>query len=214
MKPLVVATPAGWAERALRDPGALLLDQLQCEMKATTIALSLIAKNPQLPALVAPMIEVAGEELSHYRMIHELVMRRGCRPEPVTPSPYMSEMRWRAGQGPHHALLDRLLLSALVEARSCERFHLLAHATGDGELSTLFHGLIAAEARHHALYVDLAEGLYPHKQVHRRLAALAVVESTILSELPCGSMLHSGWRDLVPVAAAGPLDRVAPDAID
>lgn len=201
MKPLVTATPSAWTSHALRDPAALLLDQLQCEMKATTIALSVIAKNAQIPQLVAPMLEIAHEEMAHYRLVHELAVRRGWHPEPITGSPYMSELRRRAGQGPHHALLDRLLLSALIEVRSCERFHLLARAAADPELGALFQGLVAAEARHCTRYVELAEQLYPPRMAQARLATLAELESTILSELPPTSRMHSGWQGLAPDAS-------------
>ena len=79
MKPLATPTPPAWAHHVLRRPGPLLLDHLQCEMKAATTALSLISKNPQLPALIVPLLDVADEELAHYRTIHELVVKRRYR---------------------------------------------------------------------------------------------------------------------------------------
>jgi tRNA-(ms[2]io[6]A)-hydroxylase len=196
MNLLCQPTPAAWVTHALQDPGSLLLDQLQCEMKAATTALSLIAKNPRVVALVAPMLQVAREELDHYARIHSLLALRGLVPEPVTPSPYMSEMRRRAAIGPHEPLLDRLLLSALVETRSCERFHLLSGAAEDPALRALHAELVGSEAGHAALYVRLAKDLFRAREVDRRLAVLAGIESAILAELPPGAALHSGWRGL------------------
>lgn len=165
-------------------------------MKAASTALSLISKNPGVAGLVEPMVNVAKEELSHYGMIHALVERRGFRPEPITASPYMSEMLRRASVGPHKPFLDRLLLSALVEARSCERFRLLADATPDAELRELFDGLVASEAGHFNLYQELAEKHFPQKEVDRRFAVLSKMESALLGELPPGPALHSGWKKL------------------
>lgn len=196
MRTLAERTPPAWAVEALRNPALLLLDHLQCEMKAASTALSLISKNPNVPGLVEPMVSVAKEELSHYAMIHALVQRRGYRPEPITVSPYMSEMLRRASIGPHRPFLDRLLLSALVEARSCERFRLLCEASEDAELRELFDGLVASEAGHFNLYQELAEKNFPAKEVDKRFAALSKMESELLAELLPGPQLHSGWRGL------------------
>jgi tRNA-(ms[2]io[6]A)-hydroxylase len=165
-------------------------------MKAATTALSLVAKNPGCTELVGPLLEVAEEELAHYRLLHDLAIRRGYRPEPITPSPYMSTLRARAGATPHEPLLDRLLIAALVEARSCERFRLLADHGLDPELGSLLRELVGAEARHHGLYVDLARRLYDSRLIQRRLTDLAVIESEILANLPVAGALHSGWLHL------------------
>jgi tRNA-(ms[2]io[6]A)-hydroxylase len=197
MRILESDTPDEWVEQALEHPGPLLLDHLQCEMKAATVAQSLITKNPNLGMLVRPLIDLAHEELAHYRLIHELVTRRGVSPEPIAPSPYMQELRGRAGRGRIEPLLDRLLEAALVEARSCERFHLLASAARDGEIADLFRDLVASEARHAHLYVDLSRKLFDPGRASERLTELARIESDVLAHLPPGTALHSGWHGLV-----------------
>ena len=196
MGPLNTPTPPLWADHVLRQPRVLLLDHLQCEMKAATTALSLVAKNPGRVELVEPLLEVAEEELEHYRLLHELARRRGYQPEPITPSPYMSTLRRRAGAMPHQPLLDRLLIAALVEARSCERFRLLADRGQDSELGALLRELVGAEARHFGLYVELARRLYGDRLTSSRLSALAILESEILANLPVSGALHSGWLHL------------------
>jgi tRNA-(ms[2]io[6]A)-hydroxylase len=108
----------------------------------------------------------------------------------------MSTLRARAGATPHEPLLDRLLIAALVEARSCERFRLLADHGLDPELGSLLRELVGAEARHHGLYVDLARRLYDSRLIQRRLTDLAVIESEILANLPVAGALHSGWLHL------------------
>ena len=171
----------------------------------------LISKNPQLPNLTPPMLRVAGEELAHYGLIHELVVRRGWRPEHITPSPYMGELLRRAsrerggrfyGKDRPRPLLDRLLIAALVEARSCERFRLLARRAKDGELARLFSDLVGSEAAHFGLYIDLAKEFFPAKEVARRLAALSALESKVLGDLPPGPSIHSGWKFLGAPEAA------------
>lgn len=197
------ATPKDWCAYALANPGALLLDHLHCEMKAATVALSLVSKNPHIGELVAPLIHLAEEELAHYRAIHEVLLRRRIHPEPISTSPYMRELRQRAGEGRGQPLLDRLLVAALIEARSCERFQLLIGATEhDPELSRLFQELMASEARHTSVYVDLAKRLFGSEAVERRLAPLAKIESRLMAELPPASLLHSGWNGALPYGPA------------
>ncbi len=196
MKPLEKRTPKAWAQLVLQDPGYLLLDHLQCEMKAATTALSLISKNSERAELIAPMLQVAQEELAHYGLIHQIVVRRGYQPEPIMPSPYMSEMLKRSSKTPHKPFLDRLLIAALVEARSCERFRLLSETTDDEELRHLFDELVGPEASHFNLYLDLAKKFYAEKEVMRRFEQLSALESQVLSELPADGALHSGWKNL------------------
>lgn len=196
MKPLKKRTPVAWARQALEKPNLLLLDHLQCEMKATSTALSLISKNPDRAELVEPMLQVAQEELSHYQLIHQLVNRRGYRPEPIMPSPYMTIMLKRASLGPHKPFLDKLLIAGLVEARSCERFRLLSETSEDPELKKLFDDLVGPEAQHFNLYVDLAKKFFPEKEVQKRFEALSDLESSVLSEIEPSSALHSGWSGL------------------
>ncbi len=207
MKTLYQRTPDGWARAALQNVELLLLDHLQCEMKATSTALMLVSKNPHLHDLVPPMLEVAREEMEHYGLIHQLVVRRGIHPYPIKPSPYMVMVLKSAALGPHKPLLDRLVVGALVEARSCERFRLLERETEDAELKKLFADLVGPEAQHFNLYMDLAGRFFPEKEVDRRFEQLSKIESKVLSELPSAPALHSGWQDLA-ITTADPISTI------
>ncbi|MFO0981091.1 MAG: tRNA isopentenyl-2-thiomethyl-A-37 hydroxylase MiaE [Planctomycetota bacterium] len=197
MRLLHAATPPAWARHALLSPGTLLLDHLHCEMKAASVALSLVSKNPDVGELVSAMLDLAEEELAHYRQIHAVMRRRGIRPEPITPSAYMRQLRAEVGRARGEPLLDRLIIAALIEARSCERFQILSAATaGDQELSALFRELMIAEARHTTAYADLARRLFGEDALRHRLCPIAAIESAVLARLAPGPRVHSGWLGL------------------
>ena len=159
---LKVSTDGGWAAAAMRDPDAVLVDHAHCELKAATNALSLVARHPGDVELARALTDLAREEIEHFQRVLGVLAARAV---PVGPPPvdsYAASLR-RAASGlardpRFNVLVDRLLVGALIEARSCERFQLLAEATrgSDAVLHALWNELLASEARHYRVFVDLA----------------------------------------------------------
>ena len=156
-------TDPRWATLATDDLPALLSDHAHCEMKAASNALSLAARWTAYPRLVEALAALAEEELRHFRAALAELSRRGIALRKPEVDVYAAELRKAAARDRKHsageALVDRLLVGALIEARSCERFRLLSRALsdrGEGELAAFYDDLFEAEARHYTTFVDLA----------------------------------------------------------
>jgi tRNA-(ms[2]io[6]A)-hydroxylase len=195
--PLRYKTPAAWAAQALADPLALLNDHAHLEKKAATNALELLNRwpEPNPPEnWVTAMTAVARDEVEHLAVVTRLLARRGGKLTKSHSNPYASELHKlvRKGLGPEE-LIDRLMISALIEARSCERFHLLGQACeDDNELRKLYRGLWASEHGHYRTFIQLAEQLLPTKVVQKRWNEMLGAEAKIIQDQPLGSRMHSG----------------------
>jgi tRNA-(ms[2]io[6]A)-hydroxylase len=188
---LASTTSPAWAERALADLDLVLLDHAHCERKAAGNAVTLMFRYPQHAFLAAPLSRLAREELVHFEQVLERLGARGLVLRPLKASPYAGRLRAAARAEEPGRLLDSLLCSALIEARSCERFRLLAeHAPGDS-LREFYTGLIASEARHHGIFVALAGELAGTEVVRARLDELARHEAEVLAALPPMPRLHA-----------------------
>ena len=194
---LKVATDPQWAAQALLRVDAVLVDHAHCEMKAASNALALAARHPEDLNLVRALTDLAREEIDHFQRVLSLLAARAVALGPPPVDAYAADLRRaaneRPGGGPAARLVDRLLVAALIEARSCERFKLLSAAAqldgGDRELGAFWAELLAAEAGHYRTFVDLAEraaGGDPadaRARVGARLEALAEVEGAIVDRL-------------------------------
>ncbi len=190
--PLQWATPTEWVDAIATDTLALLSDHAHCELKAAASAQSLIAKNTQRPELIKELLSIAHEELQHFGRVVALIEARGGTLAPVSGNRYAGELLRRgvSGQSPH--LLDRLIVAALIEARSLERFRLLADHLQDEELSALYADLLSSEASHRAFFLDAARRNFSEEEVSSELERFAAVEAEVIRELPFDHLVHSG----------------------
>jgi tRNA-(ms[2]io[6]A)-hydroxylase len=188
---LASTTAGSWLDRALADFDAILLDHAHCERKAAGTALKLLFQYPDRPFLQAPVAELAREELAHFKLVLARLETRGVAFGRQRPSAYAGRLKALVRDGEPHRLVDLLLISALIEARSCERFQLLAAHHPEAAFRDFYAGLHAAEARHHGLYLQLAEGVSTEAQVRARLAQLARDEAEIIAEGNDPVRLHS-----------------------
>jgi len=183
------ATDPRWADVALADLDRTLGDHAHCEKKAAATALKLIADHPAEPTLVRALARLAQEEQQHFLAVLNELARRGASLPPDDGDPYaqalLREIRSGAGR-----LVDRLLVGALIEARSCERLALLAAALPPGRLQELYVRLAQAEAGHERLFVDLATARAGAAEARTRLDVLARAEAHIVAGLPLLPRIH------------------------
>lgn len=172
----------------------VLLDHAHCEKKAAGAAIKLLFSYPHHRFLQEPLAELAEEELGHFRQALLHLDARGIRYETIRPGPYGMALHALVRRDEPGRLVDMLLISALIEARSCERFRLLAEALEDedGGLAAFYASLLASEARHHGAFVELASQLVSRTDRDRRLSELAVHEAEIVAR-PCPWVrMHAG----------------------
>ncbi len=194
--PLRWSTPARWAGQVLAEPLVLLNDHAHLEKKAAANALELLNRCPEPSPpenWVQVMTAIARDEVEHLALVTRILARRGGRLTRTHRNPYASDLRGlvRIGKGPLE-LMDRLMVSALIEARSCERFALLGEHCDDGELADLYRGLFASEAGHYFLFIDLARALPSVTAIDARWNVFLDAEAGIIAEQPPGCSMHSG----------------------
>jgi len=194
-------TDPRWVEVAVGDLGAVLADHAHCEMKAASSALSLAARSAAFPEVVRGLVALAEEELAHFRRVLEELDRRGVPLDNPPVDAYAVELRKvasasaRGREGQRGGwLIERLLVGAIIEARSCERFRLLADALsarGDTALAAFYEELFTAEARHYRTLLDLAIVVSGDERgVRGRLAELARAEGELALRLGVSAAIH------------------------
>jgi tRNA-(ms[2]io[6]A)-hydroxylase len=197
--PLLSRTPEGWAELVLRDPLALLNDHAYLEKKAATNALELLNRWPE-PSCpndwTLTLAAIASDEASHLNAVVRILLERGGRLERTHRNDYANRLRLhvRKGQGSEE-LVDRLLISALIELRSCERFDLLAkHCRGrDSGLSRFYERLGSSELGHYHVFQRLAGMAVRSGIVEARWREMLEFEAAAMADQPPGPRIHSGW---------------------
>lgn len=184
-------TEPEWLARAIQHTSDILIDHAHCERKAATQALAMLARFPDHPELVAPLLALAREELEHFELVMAILRERQVPMGSQAPSGYQAALHAVVRKGMPDKLLDLLLIAALIEARSCERFKLLAEHHPEPALAQAFRSLLESEARHHAVFVRLAEGYGDRVTVQARLQQLAEHERQVLEQLPPLPRIHA-----------------------
>jgi tRNA-(ms[2]io[6]A)-hydroxylase len=193
--PLHSRTPVEWGRDVLADPIALLADHAFLEKKAALNAIQLLERWPKewLPGWVETMTGVARDEAAHLAQVTRLLIRRGGRLERGHKNPYANALRGLVRKGEVIAeTLDRLFVSALIEARSCERFAVLAIATPDAELSAFYGALFSSELGHFKVFLRLAQKIEVKSAVEARWQEMLAAEAEILAQQEPGPRIHSG----------------------
>jgi len=194
--PLKYLTPASWAAVPLTNLQALLSDHAYLERKAASNALELLNRwpEPKHPENWAPTLSsIARDEALHLHQVLQFMTKRGWKLERLHRSAYAGDLRKlvRMGRGPEE-IIDRLLVSALIEARSCERFRLIGENSSDAPLARFYIALAAAEFGHYSVFVSLAKAVLPAKVVKVRWELMLAEEAVIAQHQPAGPGLHSG----------------------
>ena len=185
-------TPAAWVAAAA-DPASLpmlLVDHANCEKKAASTALALLFRYEAHDELTDRLSRLAREELRHFEQVRQLMRRRGIAWGRVTASRYAAGLAEAVRKDEPGRLVDRLIVGAFIEARSCERFALLAPHL-DAELGRFYAGLLASEARHFRHYLGLARG-FADDGLEGRVAAIREVENGLATAPDRELRFHSG----------------------
>ncbi|WP_303832289.1 tRNA-(ms[2]io[6]A)-hydroxylase [Asticcacaulis taihuensis] len=185
------ATPPAWVEAALQNQDLLLLDHKNCEYKAASNAINLMAKYQESEALILAMARLAREELAHHEQVMKIMKRRGIGLRPLTPSRYAMGLRRLCRRTEPGMMIDILLISAFIEARSCERFGAIAPYL-DEELGKFYFGLLKSEARHFIGYLKLAHLYGDVDDIARRLPVIRETEQALIAEPDTEFRFHSG----------------------
>lgn len=184
-------TSDAWVEQAIANLDTILLDHSHCERKAAGVAINLMFRYPSNTKLVRMLTAIAQEELEHFEQVNQILERRGIRMGPLSAPPYAAGLNRQIRQQEPARLLDFLLVSGLIEARSHERLGLLGAHLPDPDLARFYRGLMASEARHYGVYWLLATTYFERDQVAERLEELSLAESDLLSTLHPEPRIHS-----------------------
>jgi tRNA-(ms[2]io[6]A)-hydroxylase len=184
-------TSQAWVEQALANLDTILLDHSHCERKAAGVALNLMFRYPSNQKLVRMLTVIAQEELEHFELVNQWLERRGVPLGPLAAPPYGAGLNAQIRRQEPERLLDTLLVSGLIEARSHERLGLLGQHCPDPELAKFYRGLMASEARHYGVYWLLATHYFQPELVNQRLLILAAAESNLLMTLHPEPRIHS-----------------------
>ena len=186
-------TPEEWLDEAVKRLPEMLLDHANCELKAASTALAFLYRYPDRSNLVQRMSRLAREELRHFEQVLAIMDDLEIPFERLTASRYAAGLRDAARREEPHKLLDSLLIGALIEARSCERFAKIAPRLPD-KLRRFYGGLLASEARHFEHYIAFAKSEcdVDDAEIDARLETLKSVEAALIAEPDPEFRFHSG----------------------
>ncbi len=187
---LKIQTPPQWAETALKDFDAFLLDHASCERKASAVGMSFVVRYPDRPEIIEPMISFAREELEHFHQVYRLISQKNLILPPDKEDIYVGQIMKQVRFGRDERFLDRLLVSSVIEARGCERLHLVADKLPEGDLKNFYRRLARAEEAHKGLFVKLSSLYFSKELIEKRLNEWLEIEAQAIISVPYRSALH------------------------
>ena len=189
---LKLATDPRWVTIVESNIEEILTDHAWCEQKAATNAITIITLNSQHTDLVTDLLKLAQEELDHFEMVHEIIKKRGYKLGRERKDHYVNQLFQftRNGGSRKQAMIDRLLFSAMIEARSCERFKLLSERINDPELSKFYKELMISEAGHYTTFLGFARKYADGIDVEKRWKELIEFEGEIIKGYGKSETIH------------------------
>lgn len=188
---LKTTTGSRWLAQVDADLEEVLIDHAHCEKKAARTAMNLLCAYDRHRDLCREMETIVIEELAHFRLVLELLQRRGIAFRQLKPAGYGKNLNRLVRSVEPGRAVDRLLVAGLIEARSCERFSVLKDHIADTELATFYADLFESEARHHGTYLRLARTFAPLEDVDARLEWLAAQEAELIAKGEPLARMHS-----------------------
>ena len=182
---LQLPTDPRWVNIVEKNISEILTDHAYCEQKAASTALSLVVGFPEHEELVTAMIALAEEEISHFKMVHEIILKRGYTLGRERKDEYVRGLQgfFPKGGSRNTHLVHKLLIAGLIEARSCERFRLLSEELEDQELRKFYRKLMISEAHHYTLFLKLARKFEEEAVVQEKWKNLLAYEAQLMKDL-------------------------------
>ncbi|CAN5209025.1 tRNA-(ms[2]io[6]A)-hydroxylase [soil metagenome] len=189
---LKLPTDPRWAKIAEKNIEEILIDHAWCEQKAASTAISLIVTFPEFPDLVKEMIALVKEEMGHFKMVHDKLLARGLSLGWDRKDDYVIKIRefFPKGGSRIDQMVHRLLIAALVEARSCERFRILSEELTDPELRDFYRQLMISEAGHYTLFLNFARQYGERSIVDKKWQDLLDFEAEVMKDLGKKESIH------------------------
>ncbi len=191
---LKLATDPRWAAIAETNIEEILTDHAWCEQKAATNAITIITMNSEYEDLVTDLLVLAQEELEHFQMVHNIIKKRGYTLGRERKDSYVNELfkyKVKGGNGSRkEGLVRRLLFSAMIEARSCERFKLLSEKIKDPELSKFYRDLMISEAGHYTTFIGFARKYGKDVNVDQLWEDLLKFEGELIQKYGTSETIH------------------------
>lgn len=189
---LKLETDPRWATIVASNIEEILTDHAWCEQKAATNAITIITLNPEYPELVTDLLQLAKEELEHFAMVHDIIKKRGYSLGRERKDSYVNELYKFMNNGGSRlqSMVDRLLFSAMIEARSCERFKLLSRDINDEELSKFYNELMISEAGHYTTFITFARKYGKDIDVDKRWKELVEFEGQLIQSYGTHESIH------------------------
>lgn len=189
---LKLPTDPRWVNIVEKNIEDILTDHAYCEQKAASTAVSLIVSFPEYTELVQEMIELVYEEMSHFKMVHDLILERGWILGRDRKDDYVIALLkfFPKGGSRTTQLVHRLLSAALIEARSCERFRLLSEELADKKLAKFYRKLMISEASHYTMFLNFARQYGDRKEVDEKWQQLLDYEAKIMKDLSNKETIH------------------------
>jgi tRNA-(ms[2]io[6]A)-hydroxylase len=189
---LKLPTDPRWVNIVEKNIEEILTDHAFCEQKATSTAISLIVSFPEYTDLIQEMVALVKEEISHFKMVHDIIIERGWTLGRDRKDAYVQKLITFFPKGGSRTtqLVHRLLYAALIEARSCERFRLLSEELKDKELSGFYRKLMVSEANHYSMFLGFARQYGERKDVDEKWQALLDFEAQIMKNLGTHETIH------------------------
>ncbi|GMN11847.1 tRNA-(ms[2]io[6]A)-hydroxylase [Croceitalea sp. MTPC9] len=189
---LKLPTDPRWVNIVEKNIEEILTDHAYCEQKAASTAISLIVSFPEYTELTQEMIALSREEMGHFKMVHDLILKRGSVLGRDRKDEYVIQLLKFFPKGGNRTtqLVHRLLYAALIEARSCERFRLLSEELEDKELSHFYHKLMVSEASHYTMFLKFARKYGDVEEVNQKWQDLLIYEAEIMKGLGNKETIH------------------------
>ncbi len=189
---LKLPTDPRWVNIVEKNIDEILTDHAYCEQKAASTALSIVVGFPEHSELVSEMIALAEEEISHFKMVHDLIRKRGLVLGRERKDEYVISLHkfFPKGGSRQTHLVHKLLVAGLIEARSCERFRLLSEELHDPELKKFYRKLMISEAHHYTLFLKLARQYEAEAVVQKKWQSLLDYEAHLMKDLGTKETIH------------------------